>query len=88
MLDSYSSITDEAEKQQEGAQVLASKLKEIASSSETAARKEALMSPIIEKLNALYPSLGITVENVAGKLDGLSGAIDLSLIHISEPTRH
>lgn len=76
LLDSYSSITDEAEKQQEGAQVLASKLKEIASSSETAARKEALMSPIIEKLNALYPSLGITVENVAGKLDGLSGAID------------
>lgn len=34
------------------------------------------MSPIIEKLNTLYPSLGITVDNVAGKLDGLSGAID------------
>lgn len=76
LLDSYNSVTNEFDSQQEGAQVLAAKLKDIASSSETAARKEALMAPIIERLNTLYPSLGLTVGNVTEKIDGLSDSID------------
>lgn len=76
LLTTYHEGTDSIADQQEQAQILAAKLKDIASSSETAAHKEALMQPILEKLNELYPSLGLTVENVTGKLDGLSGAID------------
>lgn len=76
LLSSYHEGTDSIADQQEQAQILAAKLKDIASSSETAAHKEALMQPILEKLNELYPSLGLTVENVTGKLDGLSEAID------------
>lgn len=76
LLSSYHEGTDSIADQQEQAQILAAKLKDIASSSETAAHKEALMQPILEKLNELYPDLGLTVENVTGKLDGLSGAID------------
>ncbi len=76
LLSSYNEGTDSIAEQQEQAQVLAAKLKDIAVSSETAAHKEALMQPILEKLNEMYPTLGLTVENVTGKLDGLSGAID------------
>ena len=76
LLSSYHEGTDSIADQQEQAQILAAKLKDIASSSETAAHKEALMQPILEKLNELYPSLDINVENVTSKLDGLSAAID------------
>lgn len=76
LLSSYHEGTDAVADQQEQAQILAAKLRSIAASSETAAHKEALMQPIIEKLNELYPTLGLTVENVSGKLDGLAGAID------------
>lgn len=76
LLSSYHEGTDNIREQQEQAQVLSAKLNQIASSSETAARKEELMAPIIERLNQLYPSLGLTVDNVTTKLDGLSGAID------------
>ena len=76
LLSSYNEGTDSIAEQQEQAQVLAAKLKDIAASSETAAHKEALMQPILEKLNEMYPTLGLTVENVTGKLGGLSGAID------------
>lgn len=76
LLSSYHEGTNSIADQQEQAQILAAKLKDIASSSETAAHKEALMQPILEKLNELYPSLDINVENVTSKLDGLSAAID------------
>ncbi|MGN0686673.1 MAG: phage tail tape measure protein [Oscillospiraceae bacterium] len=76
LLSSYREGTDAVADQQEQAQILAAKLRSIAASSETAAHKEALMQPIIEKLNELYPTLGLTVENVSGKLDGLSDAIE------------
>ncbi len=76
LLSSYNEGTDSIAEQQEQAQILAAKLKDIAASSETAAHKEALMQPILEKLNALYPSLDINVENATNKLDGLSAAID------------
>lgn len=76
LMSSYRDGTASIDDQREQAQILAAKLKDVASSSETAARKEALMQPVIEKLNDLYPTLGLTVENVSSKLDGLSEAID------------
>ncbi len=76
LLTAYNDSTGGIAEQQEQAQILAAKLNEIAESSETAAHKEQLMAPIIERLNELYPSLGLTVDNVTTKLDGLSGAID------------
>lgn len=76
MLGELNKGTNEIAAQQEEAQILAAKLKEIAKSSENAANKQGLIEPIIKRLNELYPTLGITVDNVTGKLDGLSGAID------------
>ncbi len=76
LLSSYYEGTNTVADQQEEAQILSAKLKEVAESSETAAHKEALMEPIIGRLNQLYPSLGLTIENVSGKLNGLSDTID------------
>lgn len=72
----FSESTSEIAQEQEDAQILAAKLKQIASSSDTAAEKQAQIAPIVERLNALYPELGLTVENVSDKMDGLSDSID------------
>lgn len=72
----FSESTSEIAEQQEDAQILAAKLKQIATSSDTAAEKQAKIKPIVERLNALYPALGLTVENAAEKMDGLSASID------------
>lgn len=76
LISAFSESTSEIASQQEDAQVLAAKLKDIANSSDTAADKQAKIEPIIKRLNQLYPALGLTVENVSEKLDGLSDAID------------
>ena len=76
LLSVYSETENTLSGNQESAHILAAKLKEIANSSETAATKQAMIEPIIKKLNALYPTLGLTVENVADKMNGLSDAID------------
>lgn len=72
----FSESTSEIAEQQEDAQILAAKLKQIATSSDTAAEKQAKIEPIVERLNALYPELGLTVENCADKMDTLSASID------------
>lgn len=64
------------DEERESAQILTAKLKEISASSDTAADKQAKIEPIIKRLNELYPSLGLTVDNVADKMDGLSTSID------------
>lgn len=76
LLSSFNETTDKIAGEQEDAQILAAKLKEIANSSENAAEKQALIEPIVKRLNELYPELGLTVENAASKVDGLSDAID------------
>lgn len=76
LMTAYREGTDGIAEQQEQAQILAAKLKEIANSSENAADKQGLIEPIIKRLNELYPSLGLTVENVSEKMDGLSASID------------
>lgn len=62
--------------EQEQAHILAAKMKEISNSSDTAAHKQEQLAPIVERLNTLYPSLGLTVGNVSEKMNGLSEAID------------
>ena len=76
LLSEYSESATKINTEREAAQILAAKLREIGNSSDTAAKKQALMEPIVERLNSLYPSLGLNVDNVTAKLDGLSGAID------------
>lgn len=76
LLSIYGDTTKELDTERESAHILVAKLKEISSSSETAANKQALIEPIIKRLNAIYPSLGLTVDNVAQKMNGLSDAID------------
>lgn len=76
LLSIYGDTTKELDSERESAHILVAKLKEISSSSETAANKQALIEPIIKRLNAIYPSLGLTVDNVAQKMNGLSDAID------------
>lgn len=76
LLSSFNEGTDGIASQHEEAQILAAKLKDIAAASDTAAAEQAKIAPIVERLNKLYPSLGLTVDNVSDKLSGLSGAID------------
>lgn len=76
MISTFSASTSQIADEREGAQVLAAKLKDIANSSDEAAVKQAKIEPIVERLNQLYPTLGLTVENVSDKLGGLSEAID------------
>ena len=76
LLSIYGDTAKELDNERESAHILVAKLKEISSSSETAANKQALIEPIIKRLNAIYPSLGLTVDNVAHKMNGLSDAID------------
>lgn len=76
LLDEVNASSNEIATQQENAQILSAKLREIGSSSDTAAEKQAKMQPIIERLNELYPSLGLTLDNVTEKMDGMSEAID------------
>lgn len=76
LLSIYGDTTKELDTERESAHILVAKLKEISSSSETAANKQALIEPIVKRLNAIYPSLGLTVDNVAQKMNGLSDAID------------
>lgn len=76
LISNYTEATTKIDTERESAQILVAKLREIGSSSDTAAKKQALMAPIVEHLNELYPSLGLNVDNVTTKLDSLSGAID------------
>lgn len=76
MLGEFNKGTNEIAEQREQAQILAAKLKEVANSSENAANKQGLIEPIIKRLNELYPSLELNIDNVTEKLDGLSSAIN------------
>lgn len=76
LISAFDEGTGKIAEQQEEAQNLTAKMREIASSSATAAQKQALLEPIIARLNELYPELGLTVQNASDKLNTLSGSID------------
>lgn len=76
MFSSFAESTAGIEENREKAHTLAAKLMELTSASDKSADSQAKIEPIIERLNEMYPSLGLTVENVAEKMGTLNGAID------------
>ena len=60
------------------AKILAAKLHDLAGESENTATAQGKIEPIINRLNELYPNLGLTVDNFKSKLDGLDGSIEKS----------
>lgn len=76
MFSSFAESTAGIEENREKAHTLAAKLMELTSASDKSADSQAKIEPIIKRLNEMYPSLGLTVENVAEKMGTLNGAID------------
>lgn len=62
--------------QYESAQVLTAKLKELTSASDKSAASQAKIEPIINRLNEMYPELGLTLDNVTDKMGNLNNAIE------------
>lgn len=76
LLSGINSSTAEIDNNYESAQVLIAKLRELTSSSDKSAASQAKIEPIIKRLNQMYPSLGLTVENVASKMSGLNNEVE------------
>ncbi len=60
----------------ESAQILITKLRELTSTSDDSAVAQAKIEPIIARLNQMYPNLGLTVDNVKSKMEGLNNVVE------------
>lgn len=76
LLEDCRSSTASIDEQYESAMILSAKLRDLASSSDKSAASQAKMEPIVKRLNEMYPSLGLTVENVSDKMGELNGQIE------------
>ncbi len=76
LLGNVSGTTSEINSQYDSAMILSAKLRELASSSDKSASSQAKMAPIVERLNSMYPSLGLSVENVSDRLGDLNDEIE------------
>ncbi len=76
LLDDCRSSTASIDEQYESAMILSAKLRDLASSSDESSASQAKMEPILKRLNEMYPSLGLTVENVSDKMGVLNGQIE------------
>ncbi|MCM1275457.1 MAG: phage tail tape measure protein [Lachnospiraceae bacterium] len=76
LLGNINGTTSEINSQYDSAMILSAKLKELASSSDKSASSQAKMAPIVERLNSMYPSLGLSVENVSERLGDLNDQIE------------
>lgn len=76
LISSLNGGTEEIDSNYTSARTLAAKLKDLADESDNAAGSQAKIEPIIKRLNELYPTLGLTVDNVKEKLGGLDESID------------
>lgn len=76
LLGKFRDSTANIDEEHESARILTAKLKELTSSSDKSAESQAKIAPIVERLNEMYPSLGLTVENVASKMGTLNDQID------------
>ena len=76
LLGRFRESTASIDEEHESARILTAKLKELTSSSDKSAAAQAKIEPIIERLNEMYPSLGLTIENVTGKIGTLNDQID------------
>lgn len=75
-VEAYQNSTKEIDDQQENAQILIAKLKELGSTSEKTAGTQLQMEAIIDRLNTDFPELGISIKDVNGNLDGMIDKID------------
>lgn len=71
-------VPEEIDNNYRTAKTLVAKLHDLANESENTAGAQAKIEPIVKRLNELYPSLGLTVDNVKDKLGNLDGAIEKS----------
>ncbi len=76
LLSACTENTASLDEQHNSALILSAKLKELASTSDSSAAAQAKMEPIVARLNEMYPSLGLNVENVADRLGVLNNQID------------
>lgn len=76
LLEDCRNSTAEIDEQYESAMILSSKLHDLAESSDQSATAQAKMEPIVNRLNEIYPSLGLTIENVSDKMGDLNGQIE------------
>ncbi len=76
MLSSYHDSTKEIDDQHERTAILIAKLKELGSSSESAAESQTQMESIIAELNTMFPDLDLNIKNVNGSLDDMTSQID------------
>lgn len=76
LLGKFSESTAEIDENYQSAQILTAKLKELTSASDISAESQAKIEPIVGRLNEMYPSLGLTVENVAEKIGTLNDQIE------------
>lgn len=76
LMSSLGDGTDEIDSNYRSARTLAAKLKDLASESENTAGAQAKIEPIIKRLNEMYPTLGLTVDNVKSKLGDLDDTIN------------
>lgn len=73
----YNESEQALEDQSSEAQRLTTRLKELAGSSDRSAKSQGQMEMIVRRLNQLYPSLGLTIDDVNGNLDGLIERVNL-----------
>ena len=76
MLSAYRDSTKEIDDQHERTAILIAKLKELGSSSESAAESQTQMESIIAELNTMFPDLDLNIKNVNGSLDDMTSQID------------
>lgn len=76
LLSNINETTSGIDENHESAMVLSAKLRELASSSDRSAASQAKMEPIVKRLNEMYPELGLSVEDVAGRMDELNAQIE------------
>ncbi len=88
MLSSYRDSTKEIDEQHERTAILIAKLKELGSSSESAAESQTQMESIIAELNTMFPDLDLNIKNVNGSLDDMTSRIDKVWTAESRQAKH
>lgn len=67
--EAYENSTQEIDNQSESSMALIQQLQTLSSTSEMAARNQALIVPIIDELNSRYEGLGLTFDSLTGKFN-------------------
>lgn len=76
IVNSFRSVQEEADKNQQITDNLVAKLRELSESADDSTESQAEMEAIVKRLNLLYPELGISIDDVNGNLDDLCEKIE------------